>query len=132
MSKDDHSGDEHPDHDSLNKLLLRLQLPFIRANYHELAQTAAEQQWDHLEYLKRLIEGEIARREDKSLVQRIRRAPLPAHQNPGSVPVELAEEDQPAADPKSLPSELRRTEVQRHLFRRRWLGKNPSVHRAWS
>jgi DNA replication protein DnaC len=74
MSKDDHSGDEHPDHDSLNKLLLRLQLPFIRANYHELAQTAAEQQWDHLEYLKRLIEGEIARREDKSLVARIRRA----------------------------------------------------------
>jgi DNA replication protein DnaC len=77
MSKDDHPGDEHPDHDSLNKLLLRLQLPFIRANYHELAQTAAEQHWDHLEYLKRLIEGEIARREDKSLVQRIRRARFP-------------------------------------------------------
>jgi DNA replication protein DnaC len=76
MSKD-HPGDEHPDHDSLNKLLLRLQLPFIRANYHELAQTAAEQHWDHLEYLKRLIEGEIARREDKSLVQRIRRARFP-------------------------------------------------------
>jgi DNA replication protein DnaC len=77
MSKDDHPGDEHPDHDSLNKLLLRLQLPFIRANYHELAQTAAEQHWDHLEYLKRLIEGEIARREDKSLAQRIRRARFP-------------------------------------------------------
>jgi DNA replication protein DnaC len=77
MSKDDYPGDEHPDHDSLNKLLLRLQLPFIRANYHELAQTAAEQQWDPLEYLKRLIEGEIARREDKSLVQRIRRARFP-------------------------------------------------------
>ena len=52
MSKDDPPGDEHPHHDSLNKLLLRLQLPFIRANYHELAQTAAEQHWDHLEYLK--------------------------------------------------------------------------------
>ena len=131
MSKDDHPGDEHPDHDSLNKLLLRLQLPFIRANYHELAQTAAEQHWDHLEYLKRLIEGEIARREDNSLVARIRRARFPLTQNPRSVPVDLAEENQPAADPKPLPSELRRTEVQRHLFRRRGLGKNPSVHRAW-
>ncbi len=77
MSKDDQTGDEHPDQDSLNKLLLRLQLPFIRANYHEFAQTAAEQQWDHLEYLKRLIEGEVARREDKSLAQRIRRARFP-------------------------------------------------------
>lgn len=77
MSKDDHSGEEHPDHDSLNKLLLRLQLPFIRANYHELAQTAVEQQWGHLDYLTRLIEGEVARREDKSLAQRIRRARFP-------------------------------------------------------
>jgi DNA replication protein DnaC len=77
MSKDDHPGDEPADHDSLSKLLLRLQLPFIRANYHELAQTAAEQHWDHLEYLKRLIEGEVARREDKSLAQRIRRARFP-------------------------------------------------------
>jgi len=77
MSKDDHPGDEPADYDSLSKLLLRLQLPFIRANYHELAQTAAEQHWDHLEYLKRLIEGEVARREDKSLAQRIRRARFP-------------------------------------------------------
>jgi DNA replication protein DnaC len=77
MSKDDHTGDKPADHDSLSKLLLRLQLPFIRANYHELAQTAAEQHWDHLEYLKRLIEGEVARREDKSLAQRIRRARFP-------------------------------------------------------
>ena len=37
----------------------------------------AEQQWGHLEYLKRLVEGEIARREDKSLVQRLRRARFP-------------------------------------------------------
>lgn len=51
MSNDDHTDAEHADHDSLNKLLLRLQLPFIRANYHELAQTAAEQQWGHLDYL---------------------------------------------------------------------------------
>jgi len=77
MSDDERTGDDAPENDSLNKLLLRLQLPYIRANYHELAQTAAEQQWGHLDYLKRLIEAEVARREDKSLAQRIRRARFP-------------------------------------------------------
>jgi integrase len=35
MSKDDHPGDEHPDHDSLNKLLLRLQLLSIPASEYK-------------------------------------------------------------------------------------------------
>jgi DNA replication protein DnaC len=77
MSKDDRTGDDTPESDSLNKLLLRLQLPFIRANYHELAQTAVEQGWGPLDYLQHLIEGEVSRREDKSLTQRIRRARFP-------------------------------------------------------
>jgi DNA replication protein DnaC len=77
MSKDDQTADDTPERDSLNKLLLRLQLPFIRANYHELAQTAVEQGWGPLDYLQRLIEGEVSRREDKSLTQRIRRARFP-------------------------------------------------------
>jgi len=77
MSKDDTTADDTPESDSLNKLLLRLQLPFIRANYHELAQTAVEQGWGALDYLQRLIEGEVSRREDKSLTQRIRRARFP-------------------------------------------------------
>lgn len=77
MSKDDPTGEDHPESDPLNKLLLRLQLPFIRAHYHELAQTAVEQGWGPLEYLQRLIEGEVSRREDKSLTQRIRRARFP-------------------------------------------------------
>jgi len=77
MSKDDRTDDEQRNGDSLAKLLQRLQLPHIRANYHELAQTAAEQGWGHLDYLQRLVEGEVARREDKSLAQRIRRARFP-------------------------------------------------------
>jgi len=77
MSKDDKTEDDTPESDSLNKLLLRLQLPFIRANYHELAQTAVEQGWGPLDYLQHLIEGEVSRREDKSLTQRIRRARFP-------------------------------------------------------
>ncbi|MGO8855595.1 MAG: IS21-like element helper ATPase IstB [Steroidobacteraceae bacterium] len=77
MSKDDHTDDDERNGDSLSKLLQRLQLPYIRANYHELAQTAVEQSWGHLDYLQRLIEGEVARREDKSLAQRVRRARFP-------------------------------------------------------
>jgi DNA replication protein DnaC len=77
MSKDDQTADDTPESDSLNKLLLRLQLPFIRANYHELAQTAVEQGWGPLDYLQHLVEGEVSRREDKSLTQRIRRARFP-------------------------------------------------------
>jgi DNA replication protein DnaC len=77
MSKDDQTGDDTPESDSLNKLLLRLQLPFMRANYHELAQTAVEQGWGPLDYLQHLVEGEVSRREDKSLTQRIRRARFP-------------------------------------------------------
>lgn len=77
MSDENQTDDGIPESDSLTKLLLRLQLPYIRAHYHELAQTAVEQQWGHLEYLQHLIEAEVARREDKSLAQRIRRARFP-------------------------------------------------------
>jgi DNA replication protein DnaC len=77
MSKDDDMNGENRPGDSLVKLLQRLQLPYLRSHYHELAQTAAEQGWGHLDYLQRLIEGEVARREDKSLAQRVRRARFP-------------------------------------------------------
>jgi DNA replication protein DnaC len=68
---------ESSDTPSLSKMLLRLQLPFLRENYHELAQTAAEQRWTALEYLQRLVEGEINRREDSGLARRIRLARFP-------------------------------------------------------
>ena len=78
MSADHDAGDRNPsERELLSKLLLRLQLPYLRAHYHELAQTAAEQHWGHLDYLTRLIEGEVARREDKSLQRRIRLARFP-------------------------------------------------------
>jgi DNA replication protein DnaC len=61
----------------LSKLLMRLQLSNVRNHYHELAQTAAEQGWSHLEYLQRLVEGEVAHRDDKSLERRVRVARFP-------------------------------------------------------
>lgn len=61
----------------LSKLLMRLQLSNVRNHYHELAQTAADQGWSHLEYLQRLVEGEVAHRDDKSLERRVRVARFP-------------------------------------------------------
>jgi DNA replication protein DnaC len=83
MSSDDDDKGPSPDQDDpvrtlpLPEQLTRLQLPFIRSHYHELAQQAAEHGWGHIEYLDRLIRSEIARREDKSLERRIRQARFP-------------------------------------------------------
>jgi len=77
----------------------------------------------HLEYLKRLIEAEVARREDKSLAHRIRRARFPLTKTLDQFQWNWPKKNQPAADPKSLPSELRRAEVQCHFLRRCRLGK---------
>ena len=74
---DVHEDTESNEAPNLAKLLLRLQLPFLRENYHELAQTAAEQHWSHLDYLQRLVEGEVNRREDSGLARRIRLARFP-------------------------------------------------------
>jgi DNA replication protein DnaC len=63
--------------DPLSRLLMRLQLSNIRNHYHEFAQTAAEQGWSHLEYLQRLIEEEVAHRDDRSLERRVRLARFP-------------------------------------------------------
>lgn len=76
---DDHGANDNADteRNPLSKQLQRLQLSYIRTHYHEFAQTAVEQSWGHLEYLKRLIEGEVAHREDRSLERRIRQARFP-------------------------------------------------------
>jgi DNA replication protein DnaC len=79
MSDENNAPDEDDDKsiEPLSKLLMRLQLSNVRSHYHELAQTAAEQGWSHLAYLQRLIEGEVAHRDDKSLERRIRLARFP-------------------------------------------------------
>ena len=79
---DDHDDDQNHDGDlpavpPLSEQLTRLQLPFLRTHYHQLAQQAAAQDWGHIEYLQHLIHGEIARREDNSLERRIRQARFP-------------------------------------------------------
>ncbi len=79
---DDHDDkpnneDGEPTIPPLSEQWTRLQPPFLRTQYHQLAQQAAEQGWGHIVYLERLIQGEVARREDKSLERRIRQARFP-------------------------------------------------------
>ena len=54
-----------------------LKLSFIREHYEDFLNTAAKQQWDHLPLLARLLEGEAARRRDRSVARRIRLARFP-------------------------------------------------------
>lgn len=54
-----------------------LQLRHLHEHCEELAQQAAAQQWPHLDYLQRLIEGEYQRRQQHALERRIKAARFP-------------------------------------------------------
>jgi DNA replication protein DnaC len=49
----------------------------MRDNLEQFARQAAQGQWSHVDFLTRLIEGEAAHRQDRSLQRRIRQARLP-------------------------------------------------------
>ena len=61
----------------LDDMLKYLRLPFMRSQYQNLADTAAKDQWSHLNYLQTLIEGEAAMRMDRSVQRRIQSARFP-------------------------------------------------------
>lgn len=54
-----------------------LKLPFIKAQHSTSADQAAQKNWDHLEYLRRLVEGEFNQRRDRSIQRRIKAARFP-------------------------------------------------------
>jgi len=58
-------------------LLTYLNLPFIQKNYEDFASQAAGAQWTPVDYLKRLIEGEAAARQDRATQRRIQQARFP-------------------------------------------------------
>jgi len=62
---------------SLDTLLQYLNLSFMREHYESLAKQAAKDQWPHLDYLTHLVQGEAARRHDRSIQRRIRMARFP-------------------------------------------------------
>jgi DNA replication protein DnaC len=63
--------------DDLSRQLQLLKLPFIMEHFEELAQKAGSQQWSHVEFLTRLIEGEAALRQDHACQRRIKNARFP-------------------------------------------------------
>lgn len=54
-----------------------LQLPFIQAHYSPMAAEAARLNWDHQDYLRRLIDGEYLQRHQRSIQRRIKAARFP-------------------------------------------------------
>ena len=58
----------------LNNDLQYLKLPFIADNYDSLATHAANEQWSHIQFLTRLMEGEAGFRRDRATQRRVRQA----------------------------------------------------------
>ena len=56
---------------------MTLKMPFACEHFEPLAQEAAANQWPHVDYFARIIEGEAAWREDRSVSNRVRRARFP-------------------------------------------------------
>ena len=54
-----------------------LKLPFLHEHHLALAQESAHQNWDHLEYLRRLIEGEYTQRRQRVIERRVKAARFP-------------------------------------------------------
>jgi DNA replication protein DnaC len=65
------------DRDALHAHLLALRLPFALANYLAYAQSAADKQWSHLQFLQELIRGEAAARADRRVERLVAQARFP-------------------------------------------------------
>jgi DNA replication protein DnaC len=58
----------------LHQQLDYLKLPFLKAQYAELAQQAAQQSWNHVEYLCRLTDGQYQQRLQHTVQLRVKAA----------------------------------------------------------
>lgn len=63
--------------DQLTTHLFYLKLSFFRENHQQLAKQAADKKWSSLDYLSRLVEGEVLRRKDHATQRRIKAARFP-------------------------------------------------------
>ena len=61
----------------LRAQLATLKLAHLLEHFDAVAQTAGAEQWSHVEYLARLIEGEAHHREDRSVLRRVALARFP-------------------------------------------------------
>jgi DNA replication protein DnaC len=63
--------------DELHEQLGYLKLQFMQEHCEQLAQQAAQSQWSHVDFLRRLVEGETAARQDRARDRRIQQARFP-------------------------------------------------------
>ena len=68
---------------TLTEQLAYLKLPFILQQYNALAKQAVQDQWGHVDYLARLVEGEALDRQQRSHWAAHPTGSLPGDQNPG-------------------------------------------------
>jgi DNA replication protein DnaC len=61
----------------LEKQLDYLKLAYCQENFRPLADEGNAKHWTHLDYLQRLIEGEVATRQDRTILRRIKAARFP-------------------------------------------------------
>jgi DNA replication protein DnaC len=61
----------------LDQNLDYLKLPYLKENCQPLATEGATNHWSHLDYLGRLIQGEVATRQDRIIARRIKAARFP-------------------------------------------------------
>lgn len=90
-----------------------LKLPFLQKHHAELAQQAAQQHWDHVEYLRRLIEGEYTERRQRVIERRLKAARFPV--------VKTLEQFR-----WDWPKKINRLQVQ-HLFRLEFVAQKANV-----
>jgi DNA replication protein DnaC len=99
--------------DALCTHLETLKLSFVREHFESLAQQAAAEQWSHVEFLARLIEGEAHRREQRSIQRRVGLARFPVLKS-------LDQFDW------GWPKKINRPQIQ-NLFRLRFIEDNANV-----
>lgn len=63
--------------DELRQQLAYLKLPFMQEHVEDLIRQAATDGWSHVEFLRRLVEGEAALHQDRARARRIRQARFP-------------------------------------------------------
>ena len=102
-----------PASETLRVQLASLKLSHLGEHFESLAQQAGAEQWSHVDYLARLIEGEAQAREDRSIQRRIGLARLPV--------LKTLDQFQ-----WSWPTKINRPQVQ-NLFRLRFIEEKGNV-----
>jgi len=102
-----------PEEAQLQSHLAQLKLAYLQEHYQSLADEAAQNQWTPVEYLRRLVEGEALRQQDRLVQRRIAAARFPVLKT-------LDQFDW------SWPKKINRAQVQ-NLFRLAWIPDKANV-----